>query len=119
MNRSIINLRVDLSALQAELLELKNTAGIIEDEHSGDTGRLRTFHKIHEAISYYFDLDELHNFMVGLGIDPENRKPYDSKSEQSLDFVLYMNRKGRFIELIRALKESRGHVPWMEIVKNG
>lgn len=119
MNRSIINLRGDLSALQAELREIKSEAGIVDTTRSGDTGRLRAFHKLHEAISYYFDLDELHNFMTGLGIDPENRKPFENKSDQALDLVLYMNRKGRLKELVRALEKKRGHVPWMEIVKDG
>ena len=115
MNRSIINLRGDLSALQAELREVKSETGIIDSGLSGDTGRLKKFYKLHEAIVYYFDLDELHRFMTSLGIEPENRKPYESKPDQALDLVLHMNREGRLIEMTRALEQSRPHVAWKEI----
>ena len=98
--------------MQAELQGIKNDSG---RESTGDTGRFRIFHKLHEAISYYYDLDELHRFMVSLGINPENRKPFENKNDQALDLVLYMNRKGRLIEMVRALEKSRPHVAWKEI----
>ncbi len=101
--------------MQREIDEIRTPQG----EKTGDTDRLRAFHKLHDAIALYFDLDELHDFMYSIGVNPENRKPYDSKNEQTLDLVLYMRRQGRFIELVRGLERTRPHVEWQGIISNG
>lgn len=116
MNRSIINLRADLSAIQLQIDEIKNDV-TPPTRRKGDTGDLKRYHKLHEAMAAHFDLTELHNFMYSIGVNPENRKPYEPKTEQTLDLVLYMRRKGRFIELIQALEKARPHIKWKGIIR--
>lgn len=117
INRHLTDLRSDLSVLQQEIDELKPSLAAVG--RTGDTDKLKILHKLHDAIAFYFDLDELHGLMYEIGVNPEERNPYGAKNEQTLDLVLYMRRQGRFIELVRALERTRPKVDWYGVIKNG
>jgi len=84
----------------------------LETEREHDTNELHRRHLLHEALSECFSDEELNRFMYGLGVDYETVEG-DTKKEKSFQFVLYMQRHGRFIDLIKAAMVARPHIDWL------
>lgn len=78
---------------------------------SSDTDKLNKRRFLPPAIAEAFSLAELRLFVFQLGGDFENLEG-ETKEDKALSLVLWMQRNGRFGELLEALGVERPWVVW-------
>lgn len=104
-----MDIRLEISRLNSEIEALKGAQPA--SEKLTDTGRLRQRYYLHERISKYFDAQELRDLMYYFGIDPENVHAAGHR-DRCLQFVLYLQRRGKTPQLIERLEVLRPLVKW-------
>ena len=81
-----------------------------------DTGPLKERVLPHEVLADVFDEFELKVFSTQLKIDYETLDG-DNKLEKALSLVLYMQRRGKFQQLLDMAQEERAHIDWSQFSK--
>ena len=82
-----------------------------QQERKTDTDRLGKRRLLHAAICDVFNESEFRLFVFGLGGDVEVLDG-ENLSDVVLSFILWMQRNGRFAELLAALAVERPRVVW-------
>ena len=80
-------------------------------ERKANTDKLGKRRELHAAICEVFDEAEFRLFVFGLGGDVEHLDG-EHLSDRVLSFILWMQRNGRFGELLAALAVERPRVVW-------
>lgn len=103
----------DIAGLQAQI---DAVATRIEDARpKTDTDRLRRRKLLHVAIADTFNVSEMNVLAGELGIR-DGDIDGQMHEERALNLALYMQRHGRFHELIETLKQKRPSVQWSNFV---
>ncbi len=78
-----------------------------------DTGKLRKTKWLSERIAQFFNEEELHSLIYDLGYNPEKIiNTHDTRRQQSLEFVLFIERHSKTEKLLKRLMKKRPSIKW-------